>query len=183
MIYGYVRVSTQDQILDLQKQALQKSKIDFLVEEITSSTKKKPKLYALLDKLQEGDILKVWKIDRLARSLKELIDISEIINSKKAHLLSITENLDTNSPLGKMYFYMTGLFAEIERNLISERTIAGLKAAKKRGAKIGRKKGPTKVVKGKIKKAKILYKKGERISNIAKILIISRATLYKYLFS
>lgn len=179
MIYGYVRVSTKEQMLDLQLDYLKKSGCDVIVEEKISAKKKRRELYNILNNLQEGDVIKVWKLDRLVRSLKELIHISEIIRDKKANLLSLTENIDTSSPAGLTYFYCIGMFAELERNLIVERTKAGLRAAVERGVKLGRK--PSEELKKTKRKARALYKKNYSVQQIADMFHVSVPTVYRYL--
>lgn len=179
MIYGYVRVSTKEQILDLQLDYLKKSGCDVIIEEKISAKNKRRELYNILNNLQEGDVIKVWKLDRLVRSLKELIHISEIIRDKKANLLSLTENIDTSSPAGLTYFYCIGMFAELERNLIVERTKAGLRAAVERGVKLGRK--PSEELKKTKRKARALYKKNYSVQQIADMFHVSVPTVYRYL--
>ncbi len=144
MKIGYARVSSISQDLELQKKALSKagcSKI--FCESISGKNNNRPQLSNTLDSLREGDILIVYKIDRIARSLKGLIDIIELLDSKKVDLISLDsgDKVDTTSPMGKAFFQIAGVFAELERSLINSRTKAGIKLAKQQGVKFGRKIG------------------------------------------
>ena len=140
MLIGYARVSTEDQILDLQKQALEKANVGRVYEEQVSGVKtKRPILEECLRSLREGDSLVVWRLDRLGRSVPELIKIMDDLQKRGIGFVSLTEAIDTTTATGKIMFHMLAAFAEFERNLISERTKAGLKAARHRGHKGGRK--------------------------------------------
>ena len=136
MKIGYARVSSNSQDLELQNEALIKtgcSKI--FIESISGKNNDRPQLIKALDSLREGDILVVYKIDRIARSLKGLIDIIELLDSKKVDLISLDsgDKVDTTSPMGKAFFQIAGVFAELERSLINSRTKAGIKLARHLG--------------------------------------------------
>ena len=182
MIIGYARVSTQDQNLSMQISALEKFGCERIYSEKKSGVKKRPELEKMIGLIRTGDIVVIWKIDRLARSLSELISVSEMFKTKGVDLISIDGNVDTTTAMGRMFFQITGAFAEFERNLIVERTKAGLEEAKKRGVKLGRKQGLTEESLKKAKAAKELYINSQlRPIEIAKLLNISIGTLYRYL--
>ncbi|WP_197330221.1 recombinase family protein [Ralstonia syzygii] len=140
MQYGYARVSTQEQETHAQTDALSKAGVGFIFAEKRSggSMSQRPQLEALLQQLSPGDTVVVYKLDRIARSLKDLLTIIERIEEKGAQFRSLTESLDTSTPAGRMIFHIVGAFAEFERELIRERTRAGMAAAVKRGVKLGR---------------------------------------------
>lgn len=140
MLYGYARVSTQEQETHAQTDALSKAGVGFIFSEKRSggTTVGRPQLEIMLRKLKPGDQVIVYKLDRIARSLKDLLRIIERIEEKGAQFRSLTESLDTTTPAGRMLFHMVGAFAEFERELIQELTRAGMEAAVKRGVKLGR---------------------------------------------
>ena len=137
---GYARVSTSEQSTRLQKDALKRAgcKTVFVDEDASGKDRKRPALKRALKSMQPGQTLIVWKLDRLARSLQDLLDISQELKASGVHLESLTEKLDTNSAYGEFTFHMIAAIAQMERRLISERTIAGLQAAKRSGKKLGR---------------------------------------------
>ncbi|MEH8022109.1 recombinase family protein [Rheinheimera metallidurans] len=140
MIVGYARVSTQDQSLDLQSDALRTASCDEIFsEKITGKQRERPELQNCLRMLRKGDVLVVWKLDRLARSLKDLVELITELEAKQVGFRSITEAIDTTTAGGKLVFHIFGALAEFEHNLIRERTLAGLAAARARGRKGGRK--------------------------------------------
>lgn len=140
MIVGYARVSTQDQSLDLQSDTLKAAGCeDVFSEKITGKQRERPELQNCLRILRKGDVLVVWKLDRLARSLKDLVELITELESKQVGFRSITEAIDTTTAGGKLVFHIFGALAEFEHNLIRERTLAGLAAARARGRKGGRK--------------------------------------------
>lgn len=140
MIIGYARVSTQDQSLDLQTDALKAAGCEeVLSEKITGKQRERAELQNCLRMLRKGDVLVVWKLDRLARSLKDLVELITKLESKQVGFRSITEAIDTTTAGGKLVFHIFGALAEFEHNLIRERTLAGLAAARARGRKGGRK--------------------------------------------
>ena len=136
---GYARVSTEDQRLDLQLSALRKV-CDRVVEDqgVSGSAKKRPGLMSVLRSLRPGDTLIVWRLDRLGRSIRDLIQIIEKLGRRKVEFVSLTENIDTASAGGRLVFHMLAAMAEFERCLIRERTCAGLEAARARGQRLGR---------------------------------------------
>ena len=140
MIIGYARVSTQEQNLDAQLDALKNANCEQIFEEkITGKHKDRPELKTCLKALRKGDVLIVWKLDRLARSLKDLVEIITELNDREIGFRSLTEAIDTTSATGRLVFHIFGALAEFEHSLIRERTIAGLDAARARGRKGGRK--------------------------------------------
>jgi DNA invertase Pin-like site-specific DNA recombinase len=139
MRIGYARVSSNEQVTNLQIDALQKAGCEIIIEEKASGgSMSRPKLLGMLKNLKHGDIIVIYKLDRIARSMRGLLQIAERIEEAGAELQSLTEALDTTNAVGRMIFQVIGAFAEFEREIIKERTIAGLKAAKKRGSIIGK---------------------------------------------
>lgn len=179
MLIGYARVSKEDQHLDLQKRELKEAGCEDIFEDKISGVKdQRPGLQALLDYVRKGDIIVVWRLDRLGRSLNELIALFELLNSKGIELMSLHESIDTSSSSGKLIFHIFCALAEFERNLIRDRTYAGLRAARARGRKGGR---PKKLSQDKRSIAVNLYReKKYTVRKICHIMDISRPTLYKY---
>jgi DNA invertase Pin-like site-specific DNA recombinase len=141
MIFGYARVSTDDQDTAAQERALKSAGAEIVFLERTSGGRwDRPELHRLLDRLRPGDVVLVWKLDRLSRSLKDLLTIIERIDERQAGFKSLTEHVDTTSPAGRMMMQMVGAFAEFERAMIRERTRAGLHEAKEGGRVGGRRK-------------------------------------------
>jgi DNA invertase Pin-like site-specific DNA recombinase len=178
-IVGYARVSTADQTPDLQIDALKLTGAQRIFIETASGAKSdRPQLAAALDYLRPGDILAVWKLDRLARSIRQLIDTIDALDRRGCGFRSLTEAIDTTSPSGKLIFHIIGALTEFERNIIRERTIAGLAAAKARGRRGGR---PRAMSENMIIAAKAMIKDGSMtIKEIADQLGVSDGTLYKY---
>src|SRR6266700_2243337 len=183
MFIGYARVSTQDQTLNLQRDALEKlGCIKIFTDTISGATTERKGLDEALEYVRVGDSLVVWKLDRLGRSLKHLIDTITKLNNRKIGFKSITENIDTTTSGGKLIFYIFGALAEFERDIIRERTNAGLQAARARGRLGGRPKAKTLDTSKKVSLAQSLYDdKNNTIDEICKTLNISRATLYRYI--
>jgi DNA invertase Pin-like site-specific DNA recombinase len=139
MILGYARVSTEDQNLDAQLDALKGAGAQRIFsDKISGSLRKRPELDRLLDQLREGDVIVVTKYDRLARSLRDLLDIVEVIKARGAGFRSLAEDIDTTTPAGRLIFHVFASIAQFERERISERTKEGLEAARKRGRVGGR---------------------------------------------
>ncbi|PRD20855.1 UNVERIFIED_CONTAM: gin [Trichonephila clavipes] len=139
MILGYARVSTEDQLLDAQTDALETAgAARIFADKISGSTRKRPQLDRLLDQLRPGDVIVVTKYDRLARSLRDLLDLVEVIGDRGAGFRSLAEDIDTTTPAGRLIFHVFASIAQFERERISERTKEGLEAAKKRGRVGGR---------------------------------------------
>lgn len=139
MRIGYCRVSTSDQNLDLQTDALTAAGCEKIFADKISAAKERPQLDEALKFIREGDTLIVWRLDRLGRSLKDLVSIVGNLEERKINFVSLTESIDTTTATGKLIFHIFASFAEFERNLIRERTKAGLTAAKERGRTGGRK--------------------------------------------
>ncbi len=181
MNIGYARVSTFDQTLALQQDALATAKCDRVFTDTISGAKsERPGLTEALDFLRAGDVLVVWRLDRLGRSLKMLIETLTLLSERGIGFKSLTEQIDTTTPGGKLIFHVFGALAEFERDLVRERTQAGLAAARARGRKGGR---PKKLnTPGRLAMARSLYADtNNSIEDICKTLGISRATLYRYI--
>jgi|SRR5579875_545441 len=180
MIVGYARVSTDDQTLALQTDALEAAGAERIFSDTISGAKaERPGLTQALDILREGDLLVVWRLDRLGRTLSQLITLINQLDERGVGFRSLTEQIDTTTSGGKLIFHIFGALAEFERNLIRERTQAGLKAARARGRQGGR---PKKLDERKAQMAQQLYNdRGNSIEDICKTLGISRATLYRYI--
>lgn len=138
MLIGYARVSSTEQETTLQRDALSRAGVRRVFEEKRSAVKKRPALALALSSLRPGQTLVVYKVDRLARSLSDLLQILDAVDSAGASFKSLTEPIDTSSPAGRMTLQLLGAFAEFERAMIRERSMAGQEAARKRGARIGR---------------------------------------------
>jgi DNA invertase Pin-like site-specific DNA recombinase len=181
MKLGYARVSTLDQSLDLQKDALIKAGVEsrhIYEEKVTGTKSDRPKLQELLNYAEKGDQIVVYKFDRLSRSTKHLIELSEELAEKGIELISIQDNIDTTTPTGKAMFKMLAVLSEMERDIISERTKAGLESARTRGRNGGR----PKMDKGKLDHAITLYETQKySIKEITEKTGVSKAKLYKEL--
>lgn len=181
MDIGYARVSTGEQTLDLQLDALTAAGCGTVYRETASGAKAdRPVLEEVLGYLRPGDTLVVWRLDRLGRSLKHLIEVVAALAARRIGFKSLTEQIDTTTPGGKLIFHVFGALAEFERELIRERTHAGLAAARARGRLGGR---PRKLAEPKqLELARTLYEGGQTdIDTICATLGISRATLYRSL--
>lgn len=181
MLLGYARVSTQDQNLQLQLDALNKLGCENIYQDCISGVRvNRPGLEALFQFMREGDTLVVWRLDRLGRSLSELIKVITMLEKRGVIFHSIKEGINTETPQGRMFFHVFGTIAEFEREMIKERTIAGLQAARLRGVVGGRPKGLSKKNQEKVRMAINLRKEGVSATEIAKRLGISRASVYHY---
>lgn len=178
MLIGYARVSTSDQKPALQLDALLGAGCEriFTDEGVSGGATKRPQLDQAIAALQPGDVLVVWKLDRLGRSLSHLIELTNDLGLRGIGFRSLSEAIDTTSAQGKLLLHMLGALAEFERSLIAERTRAGLNAAKRRGAKLGRK---PKLSADQIAHARQLIDAGESPSRVAKTIGVSPATLYR----
>ena len=177
MLIGYARVSTQDQSLNLQTDSLMRAGCKEIFEDVVSGSKSNREgLEKLLKYIRCGDTIIVWKLDRLGRSLKNLIELIQFFNDKNIGFKSLQENIDTTTASGKLFLHIFGALAEFERELIKERTLAGLKAAAERGRKGGR---PRVMDTNKIEQARALHRSQIPISEICKTLGISKGTLYR----
>lgn len=182
MKVGYARISTEGQSLDLQLDALKKANCERIFSEIVSGARStRPELQKALDFVREGDTLVVWKLDRLGRNLKHLVETVSSLEGRGIHFFSLQETIDTGTSNGKLFFHLFSALAEFERSLIQERTNAGLTAARARGRFGGR---PRKVTEADARKINILLAdKTTPIIEICKTFNISRATLYRYINS
>jgi DNA invertase Pin-like site-specific DNA recombinase len=180
MNYGYARVSTDDQNPALQLAALKRAgcRTVFKDEGLSGATTKRPALLRCLKKLKHGDTLTVWKMDRLGRSLRDLIAMLDDLRALGVKFRSLTEHIDTETPTGRAMWQMIGVLAELERSLISERTRAGVKAARVRGVKFGRK---PKLTRQQVLQAIKLMNSGEGAEDVAIGFHVSKATLYREL--
>ena len=178
MLIGYARVSTHDQNLDLQQDSLYAAGCEkIFVDELSGAKAARPGLQQAIDSLREGDVLVVWRLDRLGRSLRNLLELVEKLKERKVGCRSIQESMDTSSSGGKLIFHVFGALAEFERNLIRDRTNAGLIAARARGRTGGR---PKKLDEQQRELVTRLYREGTPIPEILKTVKISKSTLYSY---
>lgn len=181
MKIGYARVSTKDQNLDSQIELLALENCGKIYKEkISGKNSHRPKLLEMLNTLRPGDTVIVTKLDRLARSLKDLLFLVDEIHSSQANLISITDKIDTSSPAGKFFFHVFGAIAEFERDMIRERTKIGLDSARAKGRIGGRPSGlpPEDFAKALLVKEKSVA--GMPMTQIAKMLKLSRSTVYRY---
>ncbi len=183
MRIGYARVSTKDQNLALQIDALKENNCERIYEEVVSGAKAdRPVLDDLLTNLRIGDVLVIWKLDRLGRSLQHLIQLANDLLAREIGLVSLNDPIDTTTPQGRLIFNIFASLAEFERDLIRERTQAGLDAARARGRTGGRPRGLSEQAKTTALAAETLYKEGVlSIREICNQLHISKPTLYSYL--
>lgn len=182
MLVGYARVSTDDQNLNLQRDALQLAGCEKIFEDQISGAKaERPGLHAVLQFVRTGDTLVIWRLDRLSRTLKDLIEMVKLLESNGIGLKSLQESIDTTSSSGMLIFHLFGALAEFERNLTRERTQAGLQAARARGRKGGR---PKVLNKDKQALAVQLYdERKHTVAQICELMGVSKPTLYKYIDS
>jgi len=180
-LIGYARVSTQDQHLHLQRDALKSAGcIKIFTDTISGAKHERKGLEEALNFLREGDILVVWRLDRLGRSLKDLIERLTELHAKNIGFKSLTESIDTTTSGGKLIFHIFGALAEFERDIIRERTNAGLTAARARGNKGGRPRSPLSEGK-KLQMARRMYEdQSMSVRDICRGLNIPRSTFYKY---
>jgi DNA invertase Pin-like site-specific DNA recombinase len=180
MKYGYARVSTDDQNPAMQLAALKKAGCETPVfkDELTGAHVNRPALTRCLKILQPGDTLIVWKLDRLGRSLRDLITMLDDFKKQGIKFKSLTEAIDTETPTGRAMWQMIGVLAELERSLITERTRAGVKAAQRRGVKFGRK---PKLTPDRLALARKLIDHDKTPTEAAKIMGVSRSTVYRAL--
>jgi DNA invertase Pin-like site-specific DNA recombinase len=180
MLIGYARVSTHEQNLAMQTDALKEAGCEKVFnDKVSGAGSERPGLNAALDYVRKGDTLLVWRLDRLGRSLKDLIRIVRGLEKRGIGFRSLQESIDTTTSGGRLIFHVFGALAEFERNLIRERTHAGLKAARARGRKGGR---PRKLDQKKIELAYRLYdERKHSIKEICHILGVSKPALYAYL--
>jgi len=181
MKIGYAQVSSNSQDLALQEDALRHAGCTQIYSEsLSGKDNHRPQLKIMLERAREGDIIVVYKIDRIARSLKGLIDIVETLDHKKVNLVSLDsgDKVDTTSPMGKAFFQIAGVFAELERGMINARTKAGIERAKQAGVKFGRTNGSiNKKTPAKSERIKIFLQAGKSYGWIAKELCVSKQTI------
>jgi DNA invertase Pin-like site-specific DNA recombinase len=179
-VIGYARVSTTDQNPEFQLDALREAGAAriFTDHGVSGSRPRRPELDACLDHLRDGDVLTVWKLDRLGRNTQHVLAVVEDLTSRGIGFRSLTEGLHTEGPMGTAMLTIMAAFAQLERDTTIERTRAGLVAAAANGRKGGR---PRKVDDAAAAKARQLKKKGIAVTDIAKLLGVSRATVYRYL--
>jgi len=183
MKIGYSRVSTREQNLDMQVMALEAAGCEKIYEETVSGAKaERPILNQLIKQLRPNDVLVIWKLDRLGRSLKNLIELVQELMDKNIGLCSLKDPIDTTNPQGKLIFNIFASLAEFERDVIRERTQAGLNAARARGRIGGRPRGLSQAAEATACAAETLYKEKKlSVIEICKKLSIAKSTLYKYL--
>jgi DNA invertase Pin-like site-specific DNA recombinase len=180
MKIGYARTSTDDQNAALQLAALKKAGCKSIHQDkgISGAIRSRPALSRCLAALKSGDTLIVWKLDRLGRSLRDLINLLDELKQRGVKFQSLTEAIDTETATGRAMWQMIGLLAELERSMIVERTRAGVKEAQARGVKFGRK---PKLTAAQVKHARQQIEDGKRVEEVADLLKVSRATLYRIL--
>lgn len=183
MKIGYARVSTKDQNFGLQIDALQKAGCEKLYREVVSGARtERPVLDRVVDSLRTGDVLVIWKLDRLGRSLKHLVELVNTLRERGVGLQSLNDPIDTTTPQGRLSFNLFASLAEFERDLVRERTQAGLSAARARGRNGGRPKGLSAQAEATACAAETLYLERKlSVRQIADRLGISKSTLYAYL--
>lgn len=178
MKIGYARVSTPDQCLDLQYDALRAAGCDVIFEDrVSGKTRKRPGLINMFQTLSCGDTLVVWRLDRIGRNFRHLVDIADELRQREINLISLSEGIDTSSNLGEVIFRLMSVFSDFERNIIVERTVAGLVAAQARGVKLGRRK---KLSPDEINEAWDLVNSKIPVETVAHRFNVGRATLFRY---
>jgi DNA invertase Pin-like site-specific DNA recombinase len=179
-LIGYMRVSTRDQNLDLQRDALEKAGADRVYgdEGVSGATSDRPELIKAMDYCRDGDTFVVWKLDRLGRSTRQVLDLVEQLREKGVGFRSLTEGLDTSGPMGTAMITVMAAFAQLERDVMIERTRAGLAAAAARGKRGGR----TKLLdEKKVAELKHLRAQGFTVSRLAEMFRVSEPSVYRYL--
>lgn len=178
-VFGYARVSTEQQNLDRQIDALRRYGVDLIFNEKMTGTKRnRPELSKLLDRITEGDTVVVESLSRLGRSTKDLLELTELFQSRGVNFVSLKESIDTHTPTGKLLFTLMSALAQFERDIITERTQEGLRAAKARGRIGGRPKTDPKA----LKKAVMLYNtKQYSVKEIEELTGVKKSTLYRNL--
>ena len=178
MKIGYARISTSDQNMALQIDALEAAGCEYIYEETASgAAKDRPELKAALTYARTGDTLVVWKLDRLARSMKQLVDTIEYLQANEVGFVCLTQAIDTTTPSGKLVFGIFAALAEFERELIRERTLAGLAAAKAQGRVGGR---PSAMTQAQIELGQDQLRRGCSVAQVARDLKVSRQSIYRH---
>ncbi|EOW1911410.1 TPA: recombinase family protein [Yersinia enterocolitica] len=179
MLIGYIRVSTSDQNTELQRNALISANcVQIFEDKISGKSSDRPGLKRAMHIMSEGDTLVVWKLDRLGRSVRHLIALIEELKNRGVHFRSLTDSIDTSTAMGRFFFHVMSALAEMERELIVERTLAGLAAARAEGRIGGRRRIMTHEV---IERAKRMFANGASLHQVALVLDISPKTIYKYI--
>jgi DNA invertase Pin-like site-specific DNA recombinase len=183
MKIGYIRVSRDKQTTALQEDAMQREQCErVFTDKMTGKRFDRPEFLRMLDIARAGDVIVVWRLDRLGCSLKDLVETVQTLEQRGIELRSLKENIDTTTPTGKLMFHMMAALAEFERDVIRERTLAGLEAARARGRKGGRRKATQTLRPEQVDRAKELY--AARQNTVAEIMALtgfkSRNTFYKY---
>jgi len=181
-LFGYARVSTNQQDLTAQIEAIKVAGVhpsDIYVEKISSRSANRKQLNTVISMLEDGDVLTVYKLDRIGRSLKDLISIVEGINAVGANIKTLSGNqiIDTTTSQGKLFFNLMAIFSEYERDIIRERTLMGLEAAKAKGVQLGRKRLYDPTIKDDIER----LRKNLTVAEVCKQLNISKTTYYRYI--
>ncbi|EUB41250.1 DNA-invertase hin [Klebsiella sp. AS10] len=178
MLIGYARVSTGDQNLDLQKTALVRAECELIFEDTASGKNaKRPGLRKAIRRLRPGDSLVVWKLDRLGRSVRDLITLVSELQERGIHFRSLTDSIDTSTPAGRFFFHVMSALAEMERELIVERTRAGLAAAREQGRIGGRRRVMTNDV---VERCRRMLENGATRQQVADVIGVGVKTIYKY---
>ncbi|PEP96683.1 integrase [Bacillus wiedmannii] len=179
MIFGYARVSTKKQSLDMQLDELERYGCEEVITEKESGAKKNRKeLQMLLNKLRKDDTLVVYKLDRLGRTMHQLVNLLQEFNEKGIHFVSIKDGIDTSTTMGRFLFHIFGAMAEMEREVINERVISGVAAAKERGREGGRKRAHTpQQIQGMME----MLAAGKTKMEVCEMFNVARATLYRYI--
>ena len=181
MIYGYARVSTPHQRLDMQLNALNRFGIDALFSEKISARKKRPALEEMLQTIVSGDTVVVYQLTRLGRSIKQLIDIMQSLQEREIQFVSLQDSIDTSTPNGRFFVHVLCALSELELSILSDRTKQGMAAARNRGKQIGRPKGATVQTKRKLKKCiQLIEEQSFSINDACLAVGISKPTFYKW---
>lgn len=177
MRIGYARVSTDEQNLDLQIDALKRAGCNRILKDVISGkSRKRPGLDKLIAQLGPGDTVVIWRLSRLGRNFHHLVDVAQHLHATGAKLISLTEGFDTATPLGEAIFRILCTFADLERSTIRENTVAGIAAARRRGAAIGR---PPKLTRAQLQEAHVLVRGGKPVEAVARQFGVDRSTLYR----
>ncbi len=176
-LVGYARVSTDEQTTRLQLDALKAAGCQRIFQDkLGGALRSRPQMDRALADLRAGDTLVVWKLDRLGRSLRNLLEIAETLHERDAALRSLTEHIDTATAAGKMLYSVLGAVAQFERDVLRERTVAGIRAAQARGEHVGR---PRALTASQVREARKMLERGENASHVARVMRVGRSTLYR----
>lgn len=177
---GYLRVSTAEQSLQLQRDALLSADCTELYEDqgVSGSRRERPELDRMLAELQDGDTVVVWRLDRLGRSMQHLLELSETFRKRNIVLRSLHESIDTSSATGRLFFSIMGALAEFERSLLIERTLAGMEVARRNGVKFG---PAHKLSQEQVSLARKLVAEGQPVKRVARLMNVGERTMYRYI--